>query len=276
MEQCALSELVFCKLGGSVLTDKQRTATPRQSTIARLSCEIAAARATRPNLQLVLGHGSGSFGHSAAHRYGVRTGIADGGDWWGYAETGAMAARLNRIIADALLQAGVPVVSVQPSASARCRDGALLWMAHDAIEHALQHGLVPMVYGDVAFDETQGCTIISTEDEFAYLAEQLKPERIVLVGEVDGVYDRDPISDTRARQIPLITPASFPEVETLLGGSHGIDVTGGMLSKVRTMVRLVACGHTLRVDMVSGRVPGQLQQALTTADAPSGTVIAPA
>ena len=275
MEQCALSELVFCKLGGSIITDKQRAATARLDTIARLAREIAAARVARPGLRLLLGHGSGSFGHFAARQYAVHEGLPADGDWWGYAETGATAARLHRIVIDALLEARVPAVGIQPSASARCRGGALLSLACAPIAHALERDLVPVVYGDVAFDDTRGCTIISTETEFAYLAAQLTPGRIVLVGEVDGVYDRNPAHDAAGRRISLITPATYPAVESLLGGSHGVDVTGGMLSKVRDMVRLVECGHTQRVHMISGQVPEQLQRTLLDEGLPAGTVIAP-
>jgi isopentenyl phosphate kinase len=274
MGSCTSSELVFCKLGGSILTDKLRTAMPRRDVIERLAHEIATARSARPGLRLLLGHGSGSFGHTAALQYGVRDGLADDGDWWGYAETSASAARLNRIVTDALLEAGVPVTSIQPSASARCTGGALTSMAGHVIAHALRHGLVPMVYGDVSFDEHQGSTIISTEVEFAYLAKEFKPQRIVLVGEVDGVYDRDPLADASAQRIPRITPATFPSVEALLGASHGADVTGGMVSKVKEMVRLVERGHVGQVEIISGRDPGQLERALRNEGTPVGTVIA--
>ena len=118
-----MSELVFCKLGGSVITDKQRASTPRLETIGRLAAEIAVALDSRPELCILLGHGSGSFGHVLAKKYHVQQGIADGQSWWGYAETAAAAGQLNRIVTDTLIQAGVPVVSIQPSASARCLHG---------------------------------------------------------------------------------------------------------------------------------------------------------
>jgi isopentenyl phosphate kinase len=70
-----LSELVFCKLGGSVITDKLRPSTPRGGAIARLAAEVAGARAQRPGMRVLLGHGSGSFGHVVARAYHVREGI---------------------------------------------------------------------------------------------------------------------------------------------------------------------------------------------------------
>ena len=273
MEWSPLSELVFCKLGGSIITDKQRASTPRLETIGRLAAEIVAALDSRPELCILLGHGSGSFGHVLAKKYHVRQGIADGQSWWGYAETAAAAGQLNRIVTDAFIQAGVPVVSIQPSASARCQDGALVSLDDRPVREALRRGLVPLIYGDVAFDAGQGCTIVSTESEFAYLAARLRPARIVLVGEVDGVYDGDPLVDASARRIPHITPETFAQLAHHLKGSRGTDVTGGMSSKVREMVDLVAHGHTDCVHLISGRLDGTLTRVLLDPDAVAGTII---
>jgi isopentenyl phosphate kinase len=268
-----LSELVFCKLGGSIITDKQRASTPRPETIERLAAEIGAALDSRPELRILLGHGSGSFGHVLAKKYHVAQGISDTESWWGYAETAAVAGQLNRIVTDTLIRAGVPVVSIQPSASARCQDGMLVSLDEQPVREALRRGLVPLIYGDVAFDAGQGCTIVSTENEFAYLAARLRPARIVLVGEVDGVYDGDPLVDPSTRRIPHITPETFAQMAHQLKGSHGTDVTGGMSSKVRQMVDLVAHGYTHCVHLISGKQAGALTHVLLDPDTVAGTVI---
>ena len=75
-----MAEVVFLKLGGSLITDKERYQTPRPAVIERAAAEIAAALAARPDLRLLLGHGSGSFGHFEAAKYGVPRGC--GGDWF--------------------------------------------------------------------------------------------------------------------------------------------------------------------------------------------------
>ena len=181
------TELVFLKLGGSLITDKTLEEAARPSVIRRLAVEVAGALTARSGLRLVLGHGSGSFGHVVGKRYGTRHGVRDAVGWRGFAETAAAAQRLNRQVSDAFWQAGVPVWSVQPSATARCRDGELIALDDRPISEALEHGLVPLVYGDVAVDEVRGGTIISTEEIFAWLARRLKPDRIVLAGAVPGV-----------------------------------------------------------------------------------------
>lgn len=266
-----MNELIFLKLGGSLITDKHREETAREDVIRRAAREIRQALDQRPDLRLVLGHGSGSFGHLAAQRHG----LVEGGppNWRGYAETGAAAARLNRLVTDLLLAEGVPVVSLQPSASARCRDGELLHLAVEPVRALLAHDLVPLVYGDVALDQAQGHTIISTEQIFAYLARELRPARILLAGEVGGVFTADPTRDPAARLIPEITPASLSRVERLLGGSAGFDVTGGMWAKVRAMVALVEEMPGLEVRLISGEQPGLIARALLERNLAEGTTI---
>jgi len=50
----AREDLVFIKLGGSLITQKDRPQTARLATIRRLSQEIAAARIQQPTLQILL------------------------------------------------------------------------------------------------------------------------------------------------------------------------------------------------------------------------------
>src|SRR5688572_23362278 len=114
---------VFVKLGGSLLTDKRGREEPRHEVIRRLAQEIQRARLERPDLRLVLGHGSGSFGHHFAATHGTRDGVAGPEQWMGFARTADAAARLNRIVVAELLAAGVPAWSIQPSVALRCVDG---------------------------------------------------------------------------------------------------------------------------------------------------------
>ena len=87
------SEIVFLKLGGSLITNKTRVEHARVQMIHRLAREIKSARAARPDLKIVLGHGSGSFGHMAAKKYDTRAGIKQDNDWIGFAKVAASAAR---------------------------------------------------------------------------------------------------------------------------------------------------------------------------------------
>jgi isopentenyl phosphate kinase len=268
-----LSAPIFVKLGGSVITDKNQEAVAYPDVIRGLAREISAARAARPDLALILGHGSGSFGHFAGRRHGTHLGLHGGGGWAGYVQTGAAAARLNRLVADICLEEGLPVVSLQPSASARCRARELVGLDVRPVHELLAAGCIPLVYGDVALDVTQGFCIISTETIFTYLAHRVRPGRILLLGMVDGVHTADPLRDPTAGLVPEITPDNLADVEALLGGSHGVDVTGGMWSKVRDMFALARAQPGLHVQILSGQQPGLLEDALLHPEKPIGTTI---
>jgi isopentenyl phosphate kinase len=258
--------LTFVKLGGSLITDKRVENSFRAETATRIACEIQAVLAQDKNLQLVIGHGSGSFGHVAAKRYGTMQGVDTDEQWRGFAHVATVASELSFLMTKTLESAGIAVIRFQPSASAISEDGVIMQMSIDPIHRALQQGLVPLVHGDVAFDDARGGTIISTETIFFYLARHLPVERILLLGEVDGVYDTD------GAVVPEITPKTLPDVERALGGSAGTDVTGGMETKVRDMVALVQASPHLSIRIMSGQQPDLLRDALLNRTTP-GTLI---
>jgi isopentenyl phosphate kinase len=248
--------VVFLKLGGSLITDKRGVEKVRFSVLDRLSKEITTALKDRPGLKMVIGHGSGSFGHVAAEKRGTRQGVHDREGWKGFAEVSSAAARLNQIVREALLNEGIPVLTIQPSASALCRDGQIFTMETRTIHKAILAGLIPLIYGDVAFDEVRGGTIISTEEILSFLTPVFKPGRILLAGETPGVFDRD------NRIIPLINRENIGNYRGILGGSGGTDVTGGMLTKVQSMINLVEMEQGLSIVIFSGTVEGALTRLL--------------
>lgn len=262
-----MNHLNFLKLGGSLLTEKTGIEETRPHVITRIAQEIAQARQQQPELALLLGHGSGSFGHVAAAKYGTRHGVYSPEQWHGFAEVSAAAARLNKTVTETLVQAGVPAISFQPSASALCNNGQIESLSTQTIVQALRHRLVPLVYGDVAFDQVRGGTIISTEEIFTYLVGELQPTWLLLAGETNGVYD-----ETGAT-IPLITLDNFEQIKGALGGSRGTDVTGGMASKVQAMLNLTQAHPGLAILIFSGLFAGNIAQALLDPMKIRGTVL---
>lgn len=266
--------LVFLKLGGSLITDKRQAETPRLDVIERLATEIATARRNDPELKILIGNGAGSFGHVPARKYRTRDGVSTTEEWFGYAETADAAARLNRLIIAALLQAGVPAWTLQPSAMVTCTDGKISAGSAQPVARALLNGLVPVVHGDVALDSVRGGTIISTEEIFEWLALELPVslasnlttkhplQRLILAGEVEGIYTADPLLEPTAELIPSITPETLSDVIDGLGDSHGVDVTGGMVAKVQQAFSMIAQTPGLEVTICSGLIEGNILQAL--------------
>jgi isopentenyl phosphate kinase len=141
------------------------------------------------------------------------------------------------------------------------------------IRTLLERGAVPLIYGDVALDDVRGCTIISTEQIMSYLTPELAPRRIIMVGEVAGVYTADPHRDPSAALVPEIGPHNYAEVEALLSPSFGVDVTGGMADKVRTLYALVTRHPGLTARVISGHDAGAIERALRDPSVALGTLI---
>ncbi len=270
-DQSTQMPLIFLKLGGSLITDKRQVETVRADVLTRVATELAAVCHANPALHLIIAHGSGSFGHVHAKHYGTRAGVHTAAEWMGFALTADAAARLNRQVISALLQAGVPAWSLQPGALLRCVDGRIARGMIDNIQQALACGVVPVVFGDVALDDVRGGTIASTEEIFEWLAVQLRPQRIVLAGEVDGIYTADPQLDATAQRIPTITPRTLHELQAVVGDSHGVDVTGGMAAKVAQSLRMIQQIPNLDIILCSGLIPGNLQRAVLEVATPVGT-----
>ena len=278
-----MQELVFLKLGGSLITDKTRPYTVRLDKLADLCAQIARSLQTQPELHLVLGHGSGSFGHTAAKEYKTREGVSpspptpppsgegsfpspsgrwvrgEGGFWHGFVEVWYQASTLNRYVIQALHEAGVPAMTFSPAASVWSENGQVAKWDLSQIEVALEKGLVPVVHGDVIFDQAKGGTILSTEDLFEYLARELRPGRILLAGLEEAVWADFP---ARRHRVEVLTRESFDQISSGIGRASGADVTGGMLSKVQQMLALVEQIPGLQALIFSGEGNRNLERAL--------------
>jgi isopentenyl phosphate kinase len=251
--------LIFLKLGGSLITDKTRPYTPRLEKLDAIAVQIAAVLHENADLRLVLGHGSGSFGHTAASQFDTRHGVSGQSAWHGFAEVWYQASALNRLVLEALRRAKVPAITISPAASVTAHDGKILVWDQYPIKSALSNGLVPIIHGDAVFDDFLGGTILSTEDLFAHLALGLHPDRILLAGLEEGVWANFP---ERKRLFKEITPGELTKQVKGLKGSEGVDVTGGMLSKVTEMLLLVEKVPGLEVSIFSGEGPDNVRAAL--------------
>jgi isopentenyl phosphate kinase len=262
------SKLILLKLGGSLITDKSTPMTAREDMIQQLADEVAAYRKAHPDTQLVIGHGSGSFGHAVASQYQTQNGVHTAEEWQGFAEVWQAAHQLNQIVIRHFAAAGLPVLTFAPSTGILADKSEVVRWNLTLLQAALRHGLIPVVLGDVIFDRTLGGTIFSTEKVFQYLASELHPDQLLLAGIEKGVY-RHP--DRPDDILPLITPHNLPEVLPQLSGSHHADVTGGMQSKVNLMLDLVKQNLGLTARIFSAEAPGSLQDALAGAEI--GTLI---
>lgn len=247
---------MLVKLGGSLITNKSKPFTERKDVIERLTGEIHKAH-SKGKFRLIVGHGGGSYPHRPAHKYQTHKGIINDRSLRGIAEVQDAAAKLNRIVVEALIKAGENAVSVQPSAACVAEGGKIKEWYLEPVRMMLENDIVPAPYGDVGLDTKQGCCILSTEEILVYLANNLRADRIVIATSVGGVYTADPYKYPEAELIPEISGDNFAKIRKMLSGSKDVDVTGGMLHKVERMLDLDA-----DIMVINGDVSGNLTRAM--------------
>jgi isopentenyl phosphate kinase len=260
-----MTDVTLLKLGGSLITEKERARTARLEVIRRLAGEIVAGGAGA----LVLGHGSGSFGHVAAAGAGIGGGPVAPEGMAGVAETQAEAAELHRIVVAALREAGGRPFSFVPGSFLVGRAGHIEGTLPPALPVALRSGFLPVVYGDVVMDSEWGAAIASTEAVLAFLARALPAagftvRRAIWLGDTPGVLD------AAGRSLPEIDPEGWKTAVATITGPPGVDVTGGMRLRLATAADLAQAG--IPSLLADGTVPGLLERALR-GEAVPGTLI---
>jgi isopentenyl phosphate kinase len=157
-----------------------------------------------------------------------------------------------------------------PSAAATSSGGVIASWDLEPLRAALKAGVLPLICGDIVFDDLQGGKVLSTETLMWHLAGQLPVRRILLAGLETAVWADFP---SRTTPIPRITPATAEVFTDKIGSSHGgPDVTGGMRSKVDDMLALVEAVPGLTVRIFSGEEEGSILRALSGEEI--GTLIA--
>ena len=219
------------KLGGSVLTEKTDTPTPKPAAIQRCAREIASSIPSASSVgaggPLIIIHGAGSFGHPQAKGHSTPAGFTN----FGIIEIHRAVASLNDLVIEALVKNGVPAVPLHPFGCLVAENGRIAEMKTDQIGMMLARGIVPVLHGDVVMDIETGASIVSGDQLATYLAVRFKAARVGLGTAVDGV-----LADGAV--IPLITRANFESVRSHIQGSAGTDVTGGMLGKVLELLAI--------------------------------------
>ncbi|MCX6724614.1 MAG: isopentenyl phosphate kinase [Candidatus Shapirobacteria bacterium] len=246
-----MERLILIKLGGSLITDKTKPLTAKVGIIKRLGKEIKEAK-------IMIGHGSGSFGHIVAAKYKTQDGIFNKKGVNGLTLVADVAIQINRIVIQNFLKVGLPVFSLAPASFLTAENKNLKKSFIKPFYHLLKIGLIPVIYGDVILDQKRGCCIFSAEKTLNILARNFQREfkilRIIHCGNTDGVYN------VNGQTIPVITKKSFQKFQKAIGKSSAIDVTGGMMHKVKESLEISPLGiHSF---IINGGKPGNLKKAI--------------
>jgi len=117
-----------------------------------------------------------------------------------------------------------------------------------------------VLYGDAVIDLAKGFTILSGDQLVSNLAIKFEAERIVVGVDVDGLYTADPKTNSSAKLIKKATLEKLKQLQKDVGGSQTVDVTGGMLGKIRELTSAVEKG--IPVLIVNAAKPNRIYKAL--------------
>lgn len=237
--------MIILKLGGSVITKKDATTpTLDAENLDRICREISESSYGK----LIIVHGAGSFGHPYAEKYGIGRKIESQKELakkrMGFSITQDSVKKLNSVVCDYLRRYGMTPVSIQPSSFIQTENKRIKPPDLQIIKSYLELGLVPVLYGDVVLDRDNSIkmAVLSGDQIIKYLAENLKPRRVILASDVDGIYHQDP---KKYPNTPLLEVVTSPDqVEHHKNTSTGdvTDVTGGMVGKLKELIRLADLG----------------------------------
>ncbi len=257
--------MIILKLGGSLITEKDKRFSAREDVLVNLAKEIKESG----RKDMIIIHGGGSFGHPVAAEYGLEKGLKRKEQVEGIAITRKAMLTLNQIVLEALIKAGVPATAVSPSSCIYCEDGRITRMDIDVVKGFREIGLIPVLFGDVVLDSSRGVCILSGDQIISHLAEHLKAEKVILCADVDGVFDSDPKTNEGATLIKEIGPSNYREVLSGLEVAEG-DVTGSIKGKVSELLELGRRGTESQV--INGLAAGRLKSALSGKEV-TGTII---
>ena len=233
--------MIILKLGGSVITKKEaEEPLIDHHNLNRISGEIADSSFDK----LIIVHGAGSFGHPSAKKYEIGSSITDENDFarkkLGFCITQSWVKKLNTLVCDSLREKGVLAVSIQPSSFIITKNKRIYSCNLDLINKYLKLGFVPVIYGDVVLDldESIKMCVLSGDQIINYLGENLKPTRVILGSDVDGIYTKNPKKYDDAKLLSNVTSCD----DLVAEGSLNVDVTGGMNGKLKELIELAQLG----------------------------------
>jgi len=246
--------LFLVKLGGGLIAPKDgKMETADLPTIKRLAEEIRNAR-EKTGCRLVIAAGSGNYGHAAVKKWGMDTVMAQ-------ARVQFTAQKIGAIVTAELLEKDMPAVLVSPHDMWVVNKGKLAGNNAGIIKSFLDRGLVPVVYGDVIWDEVEGAVIFSGEKCLKFIARELaergdKPEKIIQVSIENGVLDG------KGEVIPRIDPGSWEIYKKEMRAAPAVDVTGGMRHKIEESLEMAQKSGISSV-IICGKTEGNLEKAMS-------------
>lgn len=127
----------------------------------------------------------------------------------------------------------------------------------NTFQELLGMDIIPVVNENdtVVIDELVGSQIGDNDTLSAIVARLIEADLLVILTDIDGLYDGNPAVEPNAKRIPFV-PRVTDEVLALAGGAGSRRGTGGMRTKVEAAAAANSAGITCCI--MSGAVPEKL------------------
>ncbi|MAY24247.1 MAG: gamma-glutamyl kinase [Thaumarchaeota archaeon] len=235
--------MILIKLGGSIITNKERPLSARRKAIESILKQIK-----KINEPKIIVHGGGSYGHYWSVKYDMHTKPAKY-DARGVAIVKNSMIELNKIILD---------IAVKNRINAYCLPPTDFMNGNRSIKNKIltmndisKSGLTPITFGDALWFGQKKSYILSGDVIMTTIAKVLKPRLSVFVLNVDGVY-----SNLKTKKLIYDFKKEKPTISI-----NKMDVTGGMTRKIAEAVKISRSG--LNVFFTNGNKPQRITDAVT-------------
>jgi len=131
----------------------------------------------------------------------------------------------------------------------------------NTFEALLSMGIIPVVNENdtVGTDELVGQRIGDNDNLSSIVAELVKADLLVILSDIDGLYDSDPRKNADAKRIPHVERVT-EELFALAGDAGSSRGTGGMVTKLQAARRAGEAG--IACCIMSGENPADLYRLL--------------
>ncbi|QUC64222.1 isopentenyl phosphate kinase family protein [Nitrosopumilus sp. K4] len=234
--------MILIKLGGSIITNKEKPLTPRKKVI-----ENIAKKLKKINEPIIVVHGGGSYGHYWSVKYDMHT-KPKKYDMHGVAIVKNSMIDLNKIIVDVFVKNKLNPYSLPPTDF--MTGNKPISKKIKEIEKIAKAGLIPVTYGDALWYGEKKTYILSGDKIMTHLSKILKPRLSIFALNEDGLY-----SDLKTKELIQELKGENPTIS-----ENKMDVTGGMTRKVEEASKIAKFG--VSVFFVNGNKPERIVKAV--------------
>ncbi len=258
-----MQDITVIKLGGSLITDKSKPYTMRKDVIASVCEEIKEAMDKDLGGRFVFVQGVGSYGHPPVMDHKLYKGFIDRAQLLPLSMTQSKVDELRAFLIHQLQENMIPVIHIAASSMFTSTKGSFDEYNLKPLTGYMSLGMVPLIGGDMIYDNDLGFTVCSGDKLALTLAGELEACRLIFAADVEGVYDKNPQAFKDAELFEVIQMDQLPEIIDSVKSDNPRDASGAIVGKLRTVYESrVLVEQGLEVSIISMMQKGQLISCL--------------